>query len=45
MNSKTQIGCWGEDARFISCSGCLHKKNVNRCYETRKEGNLVLAYK
>lgn len=39
-----QIGCKGEDARFIKCSGCLHLHNSGKCYKARKEGNLVVVF-
>jgi hypothetical protein len=40
-----QIGCEGKDAKFIPCSECLHNNDIQRCYETRKEGNLEIVNK
>lgn len=38
-----QIGCEGEDARFMPCSTCLHNGNIQRCYKIREEGNLKVV--
>lgn len=40
-----KIGCKGKDARFVKCSKCVHNNDIQRCYETREEGNLEIVSK
>lgn len=40
-----QIGCEGEDARFIACSACLYNDDMDGCYNIREEGNLEIVCK